>query len=210
MNLRDEKIGGQRQMWGVRTILGVLVAAALLLVVGCGPGTTTTSAGTTGVSGAPATSTTSLTVASTTLTAPATSTTSATAGGAAAPSAKLHSPANGSPEFKAILDALRVPVQQKLGQKVLFVVQGITVQDGFAFMGGKPVQPSGAAIDYSHTIYAAAVQAGAFDDAVYALLRWTDGSWKVLAYNIGATDVTWSPWAAEYGAPQAIFPGPGN
>jgi hypothetical protein len=54
------------------------------------------------------------------------------------------------------------------------------------------------------------VQAGAFDDAIFALLRWTDGSWKVLAYDIGATDVSWAPWASDYGAPETIFPPQGD
>ncbi len=212
---------------GLGAILFLAAAGTLLLAAGCGGGGSATSVSGPGgtVGQAPGTSTTvvlsTATTAGaipTTTGAPAppttlrlTSTTAtATTPGAPAPEATLHSPASGTRECKAILDALRVPVQQKLGQQVLFVVDGIKVQDGFAFMGGRPVQQSGAPIDYTHTPYAAQVQAGAFDDAVYALLRWTDGTWKVLTYNIGATDVTWLPWATEYGAPQAIFPGPGN
>ena len=103
-----------------------------------------------------------------------------------------------------------MPVEQKLQQKVLFVVRGIGVQDGYAFMQGRPVQPDGARIDYSHTVYSEAVQAGAFDDAVFALLQWRAGSWTVLTYNIGATDVTWLPWASDYGAPETIFPPRGD
>ena len=217
---------------GFRAVLTVLVTGVLLLTAGCGGGgsapSTSGPGGTAGqapgsstavvpstpatagsVPTAPATSTITAVPASSTTLWP-TSTTATLAAAAPAPETALHSPANGTPEYRAILDALRVPVQRELGQKVLFVVDGIKVQDGFAFMGGRPVQPSGAPIDYAHTPYAEQVLAGAFDDAVYALLRWTGGTWKVLTYNIGATDVTWSPWAAEYGAPQAIFPGPGN
>ena len=168
------------------------------------PTTMAVSEGSTVTTGQPATSSTGL---STTITPPPSVTAT---GSAPVPDPRLHAPKDGSHEYKAILDALRVPVEQKLQQKVLFVVQGIEVQDGYAFMQGRPVQPDGAHIDYSHTVYSEAVQAGAFDDAVSALLRWRAGSWTVLTYNIGATDVTWLPWASDYGAPEAIFPPRGD
>jgi hypothetical protein len=201
-----------------RMIICMLVGGMVLLFAGCGDGgsTTTTSGSSMITEQSPTTSspsttgaalTTPTTAAGSTATSATAISSSTTLVGAAAPDPKLHSAKDGTPESKAILDALRVPVEQKLGQKVLFVVDGVTVQDGFAFVAGRPVQPSGADIDYADTPYAEQVQAGAFDDAVYALLRWTGGSWKVLVYNIGATDVAWSPWAAEYGAPAAIFPG---
>jgi hypothetical protein len=203
-----------------RMIICILATGMLLLFAGCGDGgstTTTSGSGTTTEQSAATSSPTTTGAAPTTSAtaqAPVTSATatssSTTPLGAAAPDPKLHSVKDGTPESKAILNALRVPVEQKLGQKVLFVVDGVTVQDGFAFVAGRPVQPSGADIDYAGTPYAEQVQAGAFDDAIYALVRWTGGSWKVLTYNIGATDVAWSPWAAEYGAPAAIFPGLGN
>ena len=166
--------------------------------------TTAVSEGSTATTGQPATSSTGLSTAI----APPPSVTAT--GSTSAPDPRLHSPKDGSQEYKAILDALRVPVEQKLQQKVLFVVQGIEVEDGYAFMQGRPVQPDGARIDYSHTVYSEAVQAGAFDDAVSALLQWRAGSWTVLTYNIGATDVTWLPWASDYGAPEAIFPPRGD
>jgi hypothetical protein len=28
----------------------------------------------------------------------------------------------------------------------------------------------------------------------------------VVAFNLGATDVVWEPWPAEFGAPREIFP----
>ena len=198
-----------------RVVLCMLVSGTLLVAAGCGgrsavttvPTTTSTAVASTLTPSTPTPTPSSTGAPSTT--APTPSSTVVTAG-SGAPDPILHTPKNGSPEFTAILDALRVPVQQKLDQKVLFVVDRVTVQDGFAFLGGRPVRPSGAAVDYSGTPYKAQVDAGAFDDAIYALLRWTDGSWKVLTYNIGATDVTWSPWAPEFGAPEAIFPSLGN
>jgi hypothetical protein len=185
------------RFWLLTCVL-VLVAASIPLY-GCAGGissTTVTSA---------ATSTSA--ISTTTISSPPSVATTASA---LAPDTQFHAPKKGSPEYKAILDALRVPVEQELQQKVLFVVEGIKVQDGYAFMQGRPVQPDGAPIDYSRTVYQEAVQAGAFDDAIFALLRWTDGSWKVLAYDIGATDVSWAPWASDYGAPETIFPPQGD
>jgi hypothetical protein len=185
------------RFWLLTCVL-VLVAASIPLY-GCAGGissTTVTSA---------ATSTSA--ISTTTISSPPSVATTASA---LAPDTQFHAPKKGSPEYKAILDALRVPVEQELQQEVLFVVEGIKVQDGYAFMQGRPVQPDGAPIDYSRTVYQEAVQAGAFDDAIFALLRWTDGSWKVLAYDIGATDVSWAPWASDYGAPETIFPPQGD
>ena len=192
-----------------RVIVCLLASGTLLVFGGCGgTGSTSSTVGATTTAGQGAVTSTTATAA--TAATASTKPTTPAATGAAAPEPKLHSPEDGSPESKAILDGLRVPVQQKLDQPVLFVVHGITVQDGFAFVVGRPVQPSGAAIDYSRTPYKAQVEADAFDDAIYALLRWNDGSWEVLTYNIGATDVAWAPWAAEFGAPEAVFPSLGN
>lgn len=129
---------------------------------------------------------------------------------AQAPDPRLHSPASGSPERKAILDALRVPVEKELNQSVLFVVGTINVENDFAFVLGQSVQPSGAPIDYSRTPYLKEVQAGVFSDEAIGLFHWSGGSWKVLTYDVGATDVVWLPWPQEYGAPQAIFPSLGD
>jgi hypothetical protein len=129
---------------------------------------------------------------------------------APAPDPALHTPASGSPERKAILDVLRVPVEKELNQAVLFVIETFQVENDFAFVLGQTVQPGGGPIDYSKTPYAADVQAGGFSDEACGLLRWSGGSWKLLTYNVGATDVTWLDWGQEYKAPQAIFPPDGN
>ncbi len=143
-------------------------------------------------SSAPSTTTTLLSTTTTTLAPP--------------PDPRLHTPASGTAERKAILDALRVPVEKELNQSVVFVIDTIKVKSDFAFVLGQSVQPSGAPIDYSKTPYLEAVQAGAFSDEAIGLLHWSGGSWKVLIYNVGATDVAWLDWAQQYGAPQAIFP----
>lgn len=120
-------------------------------------------------------------------------------------STALHTPAVGDSERKAILDALRVPVEKDLRQRVTFKIGRIAVQRPFAYVSGQPLRPNGHAINYRKTRYAAAVRAGAFDDGVLALLRFKNGSWKVIVVEIGATDFPGEYWIKEYGAPRALL-----
>lgn len=122
-------------------------------------------------------------------------------GNAAAP----HVPEKGSIERKAIVDALRVPVAKQLKQPVIFKIDHLKVQDNWAFLNGKPQTPDGSAIDYTNTVYQDALDAGAFDDGIVALLRKVNGKWTVVQYVIGATDVPYVDWDKEYRAPKRIF-----
>ena len=62
---------------------------------------------------------------------------------------ELHTPERGSEERKAIMDALRPPVEKKLRQQVIFKVDHLKVQNGWAFLIGKPQRLDGTAVDYS-------------------------------------------------------------
>ena len=126
------------------------------------------------------------------------------------PSLTLHTPKFGGAERVAILDALRVPVQKDIGQRVVFRVSWMKSEGGFAFIDGEPLQPSGRSIDYRTTKFATAVRDGVFGGGVDALLRWRDGRWEIVDYDLGATDVVWEPWEAQYGAPHGIFPSLGD
>ena len=122
---------------------------------------------------------------------------------------KPSTPAPNSPERKAIMNALRAPVEQQLKRKVIFKVDELRVKDGWAFLRGVPQQPGGKAMDYRGTPYDEARKAGAFDDWICALLR-KQGSgskarWRVVTYQIGATDVPYDGWDREYKAPSSIF-----
>ena len=117
-------------------------------------------------------------------------------------------PKTGTPERKALMDALRAPVEKSLKQKVIFQVDHLKVLGNWAFMTGKPRTPEGAAIDYKKTGYKEAIDAGAFDDWVCALYKKSNGKWKVVQWVLGATDVAWEGWDKQYGAPKSIFPGP--
>lgn len=116
-----------------------------------------------------------------------------------------YTPEKGSPERKAILDALRIPVERDLKQKVVFVADNFKVQGNWAFVGGTPQNASGGAPDYSRTKHAEAENEGAFDNNFFALLKKTSGKWKVTTYAIGCTDVCYSDWPKKYRAPMVIF-----
>jgi hypothetical protein len=124
---------------------------------------------------------------------------------AAAYAAEPTTPKAGSAERKAIMDALRIPVQAELKQEVIFKVDRLKVLDGWAFLGGAPLKPSGAEINYRGTIHEEAIREGAFDGGIFALLRKTNGQWTTVRYIIGATDVPYVDWPSEFKAPAKIF-----
>ena len=116
-----------------------------------------------------------------------------------------YTPERGTPERQAITDALRLPVQKQLKTKVIFKIDYLKVQNGWAFLRGVPQQANGSAVDYHGTPYQTAIAAGAFDDGIVALLRKRGGKWQVVKFVIGATDVPYTDWDRKYHAPPAIF-----
>ena len=124
---------------------------------------------------------------------------------AAASAQGTRTPAPGSAERKTIADALRAPVEKELGQKVVFKIDHLKASGDWAFLRGVPRRPDGAALDYAGTPYQTAVEEGAFDDGIVALLRKRKGRWQVVQFVIGATDVPYVDWDKKYRAPSAIF-----
>ena len=118
----------------------------------------------------------------------------------------VYTPEKGSPERKAILDALRVPVEKQLKQKVVFAAENFNVYGSWAFIGGAPQTGDGGKLDYSGTRYAEAQAAGMFDSNIFALLKKTAGTWKVVTFQIGCTDVCYADWWRRYKAPKGVFP----
>jgi hypothetical protein len=94
------------------------------------------------------------------------------------------SPGPGTPQRKAVLDALRPKIERDLGVRPIeFVVQEIRVGGGWAFVRVTPQRKGGGAIrnpepeaDGVHT---------------EAVLRYLGGRWTVVDYGIGSTDVWW-------------------
>ena len=119
---------------------------------------------------------------------------------------KIYTPEKGSAERTAILNALRIPVEKELKQKVQFSIQTFNVQGNWAFINGEPQSANGDKPDYSITEYAEAIKEGIFDNNFQALLKKTGGKWKVVTYAIGCTDVCYATWWKDYKAPKAVFP----
>lgn len=124
----------------------------------------------------------------------------------AAVAQKVYTPEKGSAERAAILAALRVPVEKGLKQKISFNVEHFRVQGNWAFLGGEPQSANGGRPNYRNTKYWEAVEAGAFDNNFFAILKKTGGRWRVVTYAIGCTDVCYATWWRDYKAPKAIFP----
>ena len=119
--------------------------------------------------------------------------------------AQADAPTGGRTERKAVLGALRSAVRQELKRPVVFRVDHLKVQHGWAFMRGVPRRPSGGPMNYQGTPYHEAIKQGVFDDWICALLQKQRGRWRVVAYAIGATDVPYAGWAQQYHAPPEIF-----
>ncbi|MFZ1699999.1 MAG: hypothetical protein WBO10_09070 [Pyrinomonadaceae bacterium] len=109
-----------------------------------------------------------------------------------------------STERKAILDALRVPVEREMRQKIIFVVDNFKIQGNWAFVSGTPQNSTGGPPDLSITRRNEGEDM--FDDNFFGLLKRTGGKWKVVTHALGCTDVCYANWWKKYRAPKAIFP----
>jgi len=117
-----------------------------------------------------------------------------------------YNPEIGSAERKAILGALRIPVERELKQKIVFAADHFKVQGSWAFVSGSPQNTNGGRPDYRNTIYQEAVDSGAFDNNFFALLKRTKGKWKIIKRALGCTDVCALDWWRIHTAPKTIFP----
>lgn len=122
--------------------------------------------------------------------------------------AQLHTPGLGSKERKAIMDALRAPTQKDIGQKVIFKVGYLKVDNGWALAMAEPIQPNSQPINWKKTKYKDAVENDTFGFTVIAILKQSGSGWKVMGYDLGATDLgpveTFQKKFRE--APRSIFP----
>lgn len=119
---------------------------------------------------------------------------------------QVYTPTRGSAERTAILEALRVPVEKQLKQKIVFVTQHFFVQGNWAYVGGVPKTPAGKRPDVRNTVYREDEKNGVFDDNFSGLLRKTVGKWRVVTFALGCTDVCYADWWKRHKAPKAIFP----
>ncbi len=124
----------------------------------------------------------------------------------AASSQSVYTPEKGSAERTAILNALRIPVERDLKQKIVFAADHFKVRGNWAYLSGAPQTATGGRPNYRNTKYRDAVDSGAFDHNFFSLLKKTAGKWKVTVYAIGCTDVCYLDWWSRYKAPKSVFP----
>ena len=102
---------------------------------------------------------------------------------------QIYSPARGTVERKAILNAIRPMMEARLGAPVEFVVNRMKVYQDWAWVVVEPQRPGGAPIDTK------APGVSIWDDdgglTTYVLLRQAYGQWNLIDHAIGPTDVFW-------------------
>ena len=114
-------------------------------------------------------------------------------------------PAAGSPERKAIMDAIRGPAEKEFKTKVIFNVDILRVAGDWAYARVSPTLPNGKEIDFSKTKYREQIELGAFDPQGEALLRRQNDKWKVLEWAFGSTDVPSAAWPEKYKMPKSLL-----
>lgn len=111
-----------------------------------------------------------------------------------------HTPAVGSEERKALMDAIRGPAEKDLKQKVIFNVDRLRVAGDWAYARVSPTRPDGSEVDFSRTKFQKLIDLGAFDPQGEALLfQESNGDWTVIEWVFGATDVPSAGWSDKHG-----------
>jgi len=90
-------------------------------------------------------------------------------------------PTKGSTERTELLDSLRPTVENELKQKIVFVINTISVQGSWAFIDGRLQTTDGKVPSWKGTKYADAAKYGAQSYGISALLKRSGSSWRVIA-----------------------------
>ena len=98
-----------------------------------------------------------------------------------------HTPALGSPERQAVLDALRPAIETRFKVPIEFKVERLCVENGWAVVLAEPQTK-----DHRPAPWRNAMPKDQYDitgDQVSAVLRVKKGRWNLTESDIGATDV---------------------
>ncbi|MGE3230192.1 MAG: hypothetical protein AB7J30_12220 [Hyphomicrobium sp.] len=119
---------------------------------------------------------------------------------------EVYEPARGSPLRASILDAARPTFEQEVGAPVEFVINTLNVMDEWAYGDVQLQRPGGTPIDWSHTKFAEDMAQGMLETGHNLfLLHESGGSWTLIEYAIGPTDVAWDWWRQQRGLPAELF-----
>lgn len=129
----------------------------------------------------------------------------ATSIGAPAYAQQVMHIARDAPERMAILDMARIPVERRLGIKVVFVVERMTLFGDWAYAAMHPRDAAGNRIDYRRTLFAKDFDPEQDSDFVGVLLRRNGAAWSLVEEAFLPTDVFWEEWETKYKLPRAMF-----
>jgi hypothetical protein len=105
---------------------------------------------------------------------------------------KVTSPAQGTPERKAILDTLRPTLEAELKAELVFVVSDIRASADWAFVMAQPQRKDGKKLN-GKNIYGEHWEH--MDGlTLTAVLRKKTNRWTLLEYQVGSTDVWWQQY----------------
>ncbi len=113
---------------------------------------------------------------------------------AAASAQGWYEPARGTPERRALMDAIRPQAESEFGAPVEFVVRQLRVSGNLAYAYVDAQRPGGARINLEPTPKGNYLD----NNGVGALYRRQGGRWVVAHYAIGATDTWWQPACQEF------------
>lgn len=111
------------------------------------------------------------------------------------PTLAWDTPAKGSPDRKAMMDALRPHAEWNLDAPVEFVVDELRIDGKLGFAMVRPQRPGGQPIDLAKTpivLRDGADPAYMDGAAMQALLQKQGTTWVVVHWQMGAMDVWWS------------------
>jgi hypothetical protein len=116
-----------------------------------------------------------------------------------------QTPAENPTESAAVLKALSLPVSKDLKQSITFSVEKLKVQGNWAFVSGQAKNAEGNEPNWKITRYQKFIDSGDFEDNLFALLKKTNGKWRVVTYLMNCHDVCYLDWDKRYKAPKAII-----
>ena len=110
----------------------------------------------------------------------------------------------GDPLRRALLDTVRPAAEWAIGGRIEFVVSSLREDADWAFLSGDMQRPGGVPILCEQTRMA--TDCGFMDGmSVFALLRDEGRRWRLVDMHVAPTDVSFSAWPEQYGAPCALI-----
>ena len=116
-----------------------------------------------------------------------------------------RAPGPASAEYEAVVQTAMAIVSAELKKAAMLDPSVLNVSDEWAFLFAHIRDANGAPFDYRGSALEAVAAAGGVSHSYAGLMRMKGGEWTMVVQAIGPTDVAWAPWAARYGAPEAVF-----